>query len=340
MAITRTDSRSAGAVSEVSVTLAPQVLGATRYVTAVRESGGDLKLIAWTVDDGEITRRGDASAGAVSMVKVAGRQDGSVVATAVRDSAGNLKVIQWVLGGDLSSNIFRRGDASAGAVSLIALDALPTNALGSLEHRFVTAVRDSGGDLKVVIWDTSIAPGIDDVFRRGDDSAGAISEVAVASAGTDCFVVAVRDGDGNLKVIVYDVTQNGTPIRRGDETAGAASQISISALDGDRVFVGVRDGDGNLRVIVWDINAGGVPIRRGQSVEGAVSLVQMAGRVAIVRDSGGELKAIEYQISGAGNITRIDDHASGAVSRIAMDGRLAAVRDAGGDLKVIAYDLN
>lgn len=340
MTITRTDSHSAGAVSELSVTLAPNLIGVTRYVTAVRDSGGDLKLIAWTVDDGAITRRGEVSAGAVSLVRVASRQDSSAVATAVRDSAGNLKVIQWVLGSDLSSNIFRRGDASAGAVSLIALDALPTNALGSLEHRFVTAVRDSGGNLKVIIWDSSIAPGIDDVFRRGEDSAGAISEVAVASAGTDRFVVAVRDGDGNLKLVVYDVSQNGTPIRRGDDTAGAASQISISTLDSDRVFVGLRDGDGNLRVIVWDINAGGVPIRRGHAVEGAVSLVQMAGAVAAVRDSGGDLKAIQYAISGAGNVTRVDDDASGAISRVAIDGRLAAVRDSGGDLKVIAYDLS
>ena len=57
-------------------------IGDERVVTAVTDGSGDLKLTAWDVmADGKLARPGSATAGAASVLAVAGLGMGSVVVT-------------------------------------------------------------------------------------------------------------------------------------------------------------------------------------------------------------------------------------------------------------------
>jgi hypothetical protein len=83
------------------------------------------------------------------------------------------------------------GTAEAGQVGTIALCRL-ANGLA------VTAVKDSGGRLKVILW--RISHGGDRIVRRAERAGVLFSECAMAPAGERDFVVALRQGGGRLQV--------------------------------------------------------------------------------------------------------------------------------------------
>ena len=91
----QTEQTHAGAISEISI-----AVSGSRIVTAMRDGGGNLKLITWDIGtDGSISRRGTAAAGAISKISIA-RVDSSRVVTAMRDGGGNLRLITWDIGID------------------------------------------------------------------------------------------------------------------------------------------------------------------------------------------------------------------------------------------------
>ena len=65
---------------------------------------------------------------------------------------------------------------------------------------------------------------IDDfVVRLGSGTAGDISSVAITSLSNSRVVAAMRNGSGDLQLIVWDIDGNGNLTRRGSGTAGAIS---------------------------------------------------------------------------------------------------------------------
>jgi hypothetical protein len=139
----------AGQVSEISMAGSESGPSGTRAVTAVSDGGGKLLLISWDIaQDGTITRLDDSAgdAGQATNIAISGFSPSRYV-TAVRTASGILRLIAWDV--DLSSGeVTRTGDSAnkAGAVSEVALVTPPQNNL-------VTAVRDGGGNLKVITWD-------------------------------------------------------------------------------------------------------------------------------------------------------------------------------------------
>jgi hypothetical protein len=245
--ISRKGDASAGAISKVTV----NSIGSNRVVTAVRDGSGNLKIITWDVDtNGNISRKGDASAGAISAVSSTLLSPDPTktfrrLVTAVRDGSGNLKVIAWDI--DWTGKVVRKGDASAGAISKVAVTTYgPTT--------FHTFVRDGAGNLKVIGWSISQYGAI---TRLGDNSAGAITEVAATGSVSAC-----RGGDGNLKLIWWD-TVNDQPQYIGSASAGDISQVAVTgglsfinigvSFKAARVVTAVRDGGGNLKLISWHL---------------------------------------------------------------------------------------
>ena len=321
-------------------------------VTAVRDGGGNLKLISW--NDNGIRLNGEgAAAGAVSLISAARLGNSERMVTAVRDGDGNLKVIVWRV--PFNGQIERRASGQAGAVSRISVASSPTG------DRVVTAVRDGSGNLKVIAWAVTSQGAIN---RLGDGSAGAvnvtlgvlsldqvISATFVGSSGT-LLATAVRDGGGNLKIITWRVSSNGQVTRLKDASAGAVSEISAVALGG-RLVTAVRDGGGNLKLIAWDVAANGGITRRDDAQAGAATQITTfplfgSRLVTAVRDGGGNLKVISWNVPPPPQeIVRVDDEGAGTVSRIAASvcgtappGNLTfqtSVRDGGGDLKIITW---
>lgn len=91
--------------------------------------------------------------------------------------------------------------------------------------------------------------------------AGAVSEVNIARVpSTSTSVVACRDGAGNLRLISWELAQDGSLLTRcGTEVAGSARRISCAGTrdDGhDFVVTACADSDNNLRLISWSVNEG------------------------------------------------------------------------------------
>ena len=132
-------------VSEIAMTR-----NLNRTVTAVRTGSGILRLISWNdnSDLSNITRLKDSGGDAGEATQIAiSRFSTSRYVTAVRTGSGRLKLIAWDVD-TLSGEVTRTGDSEnqpAGHVSEVAL-VTPSN-------RLVTAVRDGGGNLKVITWD-------------------------------------------------------------------------------------------------------------------------------------------------------------------------------------------
>jgi hypothetical protein len=296
-------------------------------VTAGQDSRGNLKVIIWEVDaDGNVTRSGDASAGQISLVSATGMATRRF-ATAVQDGDSNLKVIVWDV--DSDGNVIRRGAGSAGAIGLVSATAVkPRSAADIMTDRLVTAVQDSVGNLKVIVWDVD-SDG--NVTRRGAGSAGAIGLVSTVTVKSrfsnhdlsSGLVTAVQDSVGNLKVIVWDVDSDGNVTRKGAESASAIGLVSTANLVLRSKFVtAVQDSRSNLKIIMWEVDRAGNVTRSGDISAGQISLIS-ASLVVInfataVRDGDGNLKVIAWGEVGVGGheLIRKGAESAGAIDLV------------------------
>jgi hypothetical protein len=215
-------------------------------------------------------------------------------------------------------------------------------------NRLVTAAIKSG-TLKVTAWDVSEDG--ETITRRGEGSAGPVSAAASCAIGLGMLATAVRDGNGNLKVILWQVTPNGSVVRKSSAAGGAVSQIAACRLGNEFIATAVRDGNGDLKVIVWQVTAGGGVERRGSASAGAVDQISVAsiGSLSVataVRDGAGNLKVIVWQASGNGNtVERKDSESAGPVlalegTNLEIDVLTTAVRTQSGNLKVISWHID
>lgn len=293
-------------------------------------------------------RRASASAGAIKDVATVFISSERAV-TAVADGASNLKLISWDLVG--VDTINRRGDIEAGAVKDVAIVEPATN-------HVLVAVRQNDDILKMIAYRVTPTGAF---TRVADASAGKISALAMTTTGGGDrkAVTAVRDADGNLKIIAWDLqfASNGktTIVRLGEASAGAISALAVSrARNFNGVFTAVRDSENNLKVIPWKLSADGNTVTRGaDGSAGAVGThIAVAplrqGVAAAVRDEQGDLRVITWSVNSAGDIgARRDTGIAGGVSEVAILGTPLAssnlttvVRDSNGNLLLVGWAIN
>ena len=293
-------------------------------------------------------RRGDASAGGVKDTDAV-FLSGNRAVTAVIDSANNLKLISWDVIG--LETINRKADISAGPVKDVQISEVAPNTI-------LVAVRGQNDELKMIAY--HVAAG--GTFTRiAEQTAGTISQLSMTTLpGTNRKVVtAVKDANGNLKLIVWDVEQSGrgaaSVVRLGDASAGAVSAIAIShARNFNGAFTAVRDGDNNLKIIPWRISADGNTVTRGTAgsagaVSSQIDVAPLGGGVAAaVRDSAGQMRLITWSVSSSGDVgSRRETYLAGDVSEINLLGTphsgsnlTAAVRNNSGDLQLIGWAID
>jgi hypothetical protein len=290
---------SAGPVSRVAIENPGY---SSEVVTAVRDGNGTLKLIVWDIltATGGFVRKGEAEAGPVSEIAMSGLPTGGLgVITAVRSGDGTLKLIAWeVTAGSLQ--IVRKGDASGSAITHVAITEV-RNPLTAV----VTASRGSDGNLKLTAWQVTT----DKTFiKKGEAVAGPISAVAATtvrvSAAKEFVLTAVRDKDGYLEVIAWEVLPSGQIVRRGEGVAGLVSEVAINTMGNFEAVTTVRDENGALKLIAWEVTPSGLINRKGDAAAGAVSKVAMTGMfvsdqkqytVPALRDSQGKLRLIAWE---------------------------------------------
>ena len=119
-----------------------------RIITAVRNSSGNLELITWRFNNGQIERLADSGTQAgqtLNEIRLTGLANPGWLMTAVQTSSGNLKLISWRFTREGELTRFIDSGSQAGSVSKIALCQLTGNT-------FVTAVKASDGTLKLISW--------------------------------------------------------------------------------------------------------------------------------------------------------------------------------------------
>jgi hypothetical protein len=224
--------------------------------------------------------------------------------------------------------------------------------------RVATAVRNSDGNLKVIVWDVS-ADGMQ-VTRRGDKLAGAISDVALCGLGLDMLATAVITG-GELKVIIWQVDENGQVTRKesGVVAAGKVNDVAVCRVGIEHLATAVRREDGTLRVDAWHVTARGEITHKGSEAAGqintpgagaaskaprlAMNSVGTRGFATYLRDSNLDLKAILWQYDD-GKVTRLGSAGPDGDQVVALAGcaleretAVAAARGMDGKLNLFAY---
>ena len=178
-------------------------------------------------------------------------------------------------------------------------------------------------------------------------------------------VVAMRDAEDRLRLMVWDVSNNGSLSLLGDAaTEGAVKTVSVARVSSSRVATAVRDSRDMLRIIVWDISSDGRTItRRGTGTSVRVKEVQVTGEAEFApggptgsrvrragrlftaaRDGSGKLHVADWAVSEGGDVSRVESKTYGTVSDIDVaTGHIghhfaaAAIRESGDRLKLISF---
>ena len=190
--------------------------------------------------------------------------------------------------------------ASAGEASHIALRVFN-------DSEALTALVNGSGNLELIGWHTSP---LDLSITRGPDSSAAppdaAQEVALTLLGRTA-ITAIRSGNDNLKLIVWNVPAGLTTIDRiwdSGTSAGEAKHIAMTALSDTLLVTAVCNGSDDLLLISWRLETGNTLARLTPegNVAGNVSLVTIAAVdannvVTAVRNGSGKLELIGWSVS-------------------------------------------
>lgn len=137
---------------------------------------------------------------------------------------------------------------------------------------------------------------------------------------------ATQDSNGYLKVIIWNVNDDGTITRISDASAGKITQVSLTKggnyysagkeVPGQFLVTAAQDSQRNLNVISWQVDENGRVVKKGQASAGKIGLVSATGLDDLVatatQDSNGNLKVIVWEIDKNGVISRKGDSGSAA----------------------------
>ena len=191
------------------------------------------------------------------------------------------------------------------------------------------------------------------IARKGTGAGGEVSEVDVAQVADGRVVTAVRTSSGNLKLIVWDISTDGTQVtRKGEIEAGSATDIRVCGFALGLVVTALREDNHDLKLIAWRIKANGEAERKGSEAAGTIQALAMC-RLSIdyveyvvlaVREKENNLKIIAWKLTPHGNFIRMADANAGdvklvSISSAGMDSVETYIRDSDGNLKVILWQI-
>ncbi|EKV01691.1 hypothetical protein Lepto7375DRAFT_3869 [Leptolyngbya sp. PCC 7375] len=360
----RLQTRTAGTVSEIALSQC-----VNKAVTALRDSDGNLRMRHWSVTEENLlplAETGNAYlAGPARDIAITRLNGCNFNVTALRTVDSKLKLIAWISG---NNGMVRGGDAEAGDVSEVAIARVkhPSSSTPAA-GRVVTAIKNSRGNLQLIVWDVFTNGTI---HRRGDIEAGEASEIniiglpATTSGGSDSRVLtAIRTEDGRLKLITWGIQSNGSISRLAEATAGDISKVDLTEIPGQRVVTAVRTGEGTLKLIAWDVSHPEFIHRQGdddeplnQNTAGPIREVSITAwepdaftpgdDVAVaVRTNAGDLKIISWSVLPSGDFTRSGDSGdlAGAANLVNISWSriskrlLTAIRDEDNNLRLITW---
>lgn len=255
--------------------------------------------------------------------------------------------------------LLRRGDITGAPVLEVT-----TAASGNM---VVTATRDVTGRLALSSWQVA-ADG--NFTKLHDDGAGAATSIAMAHPGlnsTRDVVTALRDGSGNLKLIAWQVAQDGSFTRKAEDGGDqSATEINLVPLPvGQGVVSAIRDVMGRLKLSTFETSSMLDTMARKDTkfdeeatkvaltpiVNGRVAgdAGRFTGVVTAVRTPSGNLSLTAWEITSEKKFIKRGTHVAGEVTDVAIntvtvgeavrDMVVASVRLTNGVLRNISFDV-
>lgn len=226
------------------------------------------------------------------------------------------------------TKLLRAGMLLMGLVVALGLS-IPTGAYAYEE--FVTAVRNSRGNLQVILYRIEGPRDGMRIERITSKQRGAISNVSASGLGVGRFVTAVRNAESKLQVIVWGVQGPGRRelVALGDAVGDSvylrvdATTIRGAGTERDmssRFATAGVDGSGNLQVIVWDVDHSGRVIQRGSERGQAgrakdVDVIALSSNMlaTAIKTGSGNVKVISWRVDASGNLQRLHDYTGGVL---------------------------
>lgn len=159
-----------------------------------------------------------------------------------RSDAGGLQVISYRVtnDGQISATSSRRAESTS-AIQIV----------GITESLAATIGRDSGGKLRIDTWRVAAGQLGTTGITISDDR---ITAIAATKLSQGRLITAVRDDNGLLHVIVWNVGGNGSIFPSTRSNGGLVKTItSATALSPTRVVVVTTDQDNHLNLTLWDV---------------------------------------------------------------------------------------
>jgi hypothetical protein len=265
----------------VSSMMAIARIGNSRDVVTARRRGSnsDLMVTTWDVVNatGVITKDSEVILGDVNAVAIAPAPSdiGVGAITAVRNGSGNLQVDTWSINAATLA-LAREETDIEGAISQVAVVGIQDAKLAGEAGEFQGAVTASiaSGNLELRTWEIDAAW---NVTSTDVDTKGTVSDVAlttVSLGSRQAVVAAVRNVNGNLQLILWEIDEDGTLVEGDSDGAGSIKQVSISSGSQRDLLVGARGSSDDFELITWNIDADG-GLRRGGTIGGSGTLIDM-----------------------------------------------------------------
>jgi hypothetical protein len=213
---------------------------------------------------------------------------------------------------------------------------------------------DNLGQLRVYTFNT-----VSDYINLGTTvTEGQASDPKVVAHDANNLVVAIRDSNSNLKLIVYSVTVSGGLIRRDDIVSDKVTAFDAALTSGidKKIFVAARrHSDNRLKLYSFDLDfSTGTPrvVLEGTRLEtdtvtriAATGAINYTGAAVVVRTTGGSMKVLPYRVTGGGSILAGITYQTGTVENglditAIPSGLVTAVRGDNGNLRVHSLETN
>lgn len=339
--------------------LASTAIGAKRFVTAVRNAAGNLKLFVWEVDakdgNGSVKLLDTIEGGATSKIAAASLSVYRFVT--VECKSGILKLTVWDV--DDNGKVAERTTKETNKNDEI-FQGEPTVAAFS-DNLVVTAVRDDKDRLKLISWKiradgsyTTELMRMDSAIEEGEQ----VHKIAVAAydpypPNNGCLATAVTvnvaeggiDQYTKLKIINWRIKVDGRFDRLGDAYGDAAHDVVATTLSHKRIVTATRDFENRLVVQTWDFDAQGDVYLHASASAGEiggldVTTLNAARIITAVRDASGNLKLIVWD--AIDKIVRLGAANAGGIKLLSVvtlgsDWIATPVAITAGTLKVIVW---
>lgn len=274
---------------------------------------------------------------------------GDLAVTSVINDSGALKLISWKVDG--ISKITRLDD-------LTDSDVFGVEAVRVHNNRILLSVIDANQKLKMMLFRVnSDGSFVKEHSYQAGTTTGLSLTVTQSTGYNDKFVTSLKDGNGSLKVIVWDVVYNEgyKIVRLGDASGSAAQAISSSgAQNFNGVFTAYRNSAGQLQLTPWQISSDGMTVtqRTGYTAGNVSSTIAVTsiehGAVVAMKDEDSELRLISFNTSASGNVlARRETETAGTISEVAIvnptlagSNVATAVKDGAGNMRLIGWTVD